>query len=149
MEKHVQFPDCVVADSARTIELDEDCVPLEYSRWKSVSPIGVDEPSMRLMALTGSGCLYPPGIMPKSTFDRERMKRIAFSADDLWMKYNQLLAGIPVVKAYKNHRIFIMTDYNQSESLSTVNCAGGGNDETVGRMLFESPQIPQILKDSK
>ena len=146
IKKHEQFPDCIVTDSARLMALGSDGNVLPYIKWKRVSPVGVNEPSMKLMALTGSGCLYPPGIMPKSTFDKELLKELAFSADDLWMKYNELLADIPVIKAYKNHRIFISSHTGPTASLSDVNWLEGGNDKTVNALLTRSPELKDKLK---
>lgn len=146
MEKHYRFPDCVVADSARLMELDGDGNVIPYIKWKRVSSVGVNEPSLRLMALTGSGCLYPPGIMPESTFDRELLKELAFSADDLWMKYNELLCGIPVIKSYKNHRIFITADCAENSSLSDINWNEGGNDKTVKKLFSRSPELLEKLR---
>lgn len=146
VEKHNRFPDCIVADSARLMLLDENGEIAPYRKWKCISDTGVNEPSLKLMALTGSGCLYPPHIMPESTFDRELMKQLAFTADDLWMKYNELLADIPVIKSYKNHRFFILTDYNQNEKLSKANWLEGGNDKTVNRLFQRSPELLEKLK---
>ena len=145
-KKHLQFPESIVSDSARLMELDSDGNVIPYIKWKRVSSVGVNEPSLKLMALTGSGCLYPPGIMPESTFDIGLCRELAFSADDLWMKYNELLYGIPVIKAYKNHRIFITADCAERASLSNINWDEGGNDKTVKKLFSRSPELIEKLK---
>ena len=145
MEKHKSYPDCIVSDSARLMKLDENGNIIPYVKWLRVTSEGVDKPSMKLMALTGSGCLYPSGIMPESTFDKALLKELSFSADDLWMKYNELLYDIPVIKAYKNHRIFINSECAGSASLSDINWNEGGNDKIINAMLSRNPELKQKL----
>ena len=61
------------------------------------------------------------------------------------MKYNELLYDIPVIKAYKNHRIFINSECAGSASLSDINWNEGGNDKIINAMLSRNPELKQKL----
>lgn len=146
IKKHNRFPNCVVADSAKLIAIDKNDNIKAYDTWKNISSVGVHKPSMRLMAMTGSGCLYPPSCMPEQTFDIELMEKLSFSADDIWMKYNQILAGIKVIKSYRNHRTYIVTDDYQKESLSMINCLDGENDRIIKKIFQNDHHLIELMK---
>ena len=141
-QKHLLFPDCIICNRAQ-LSSEEKGRLTPYSTWKVNSSVGVDNPSMKLFPSTGGGTLYPYGSVNEEAFNKKIMKEIAFSADDLWMRFMSALNGTPIVKTKKNHRTFTTIEKLQTESLQTLNCLGGENDRTLERL---SNRYPLALK---
>lgn len=77
-------------------------------------------PRYDLIAIGFAGILYPPSILPKEAFDLTLIKKCAPFADDLWLKFTELLSNIPVACAakYKDPVIIIPS---QSTALNKIN----------------------------
>ena len=54
-------------------------------------------PSKRLVAVGVGGILYPPNIFTDEVFNKEAIRNLALTADDIWLKIMQLMNNIPVV----------------------------------------------------
>ena len=141
-QKHLFFPDCIICNRAQ-LSSEENGRLTSYSTWKVNSSVGVDNPSMKLFPSTGGGTLYPYGSVNEEAFNIKIIKEIAFSADDLWMRFMSALNGTPIIKTKKNHRTFTTIEKLQTESLQTLNCLGGENDRTIERL---SKRYPKALK---
>ena len=109
-----------------------------YPEWIYEAPhynpglVGI--PSMQLFATTGAGTLFPPRLMPEATFDVATIERTCLTADDLWMKGMQLMAGIPVVACSSNQLLNYVPD-TQGVALCHVNTEQGKNSEIFERVL--------------
>lgn len=136
---HQKYPECVVTNRAQTAEF-ENGEFLPYSKWKVRSSIGVKEPVSVLFPSTGGGTLYPYNAVNKEAFNVEKMMRIAFSADDLWMRFMSALNDTKVVKTVKNHKTFTVIDGSQTESLQIENCIGGANDKALTLLKQNYPE---------
>lgn len=120
-----------------------------YNTWKIHTSVGVNYPSSRLFPSTGGGTLYPYGSVNEEVFDTERMRNLAFSADDLWMRFMSALNGTKIVKTKKNHRTFSTLEGSQEESLQVLNCIGGENDRVIKRLSQEYPEAVQFILGEK
>lgn len=147
-QKHLLFPDCIICNRAQ-LSSEEKGRLTPYSTWKVNSSVGVDNPSMKLFPSTGGGTLYPYGSVNEETFNIEIMKEIAFSADDLWMRFMSALNGTSIIKTKKNHRTFTTIEKLQTESLQTLNCLGGENDRTIERLSNRYPLALKIILGEK
>ena len=75
---------------------------------------------------------------------------IAFSADDLWMRFMSALNGTKIVKTVKNHKTFTVIDGSQAESLQVENCIGGANDKALTLLKQNYPEaFDNIFSDGK
>lgn len=136
VEKHLKYPNCIICSQVHIIAHDEEHKLAPYHKW-GLAHDGMDTPSKSFMPLTGSGCLYPYGVMPTETFDKDKIRAIAFTADDLWIGAMALMKGTLICPPKIVARQFSVVGESQSESLSQVNCIGDGNDETLVRLQKE------------
>lgn len=139
VELHKKFPDCIITNRAQAAEF-ENGEFLPYPKWKVRSSIGVKKPAMVLFPSTGGGTLYPYNAVNEEAFNIKKMKEIAFSADDLWMRFMSALNGTQIVKTVKNHKTFTVIDGSQTESLQVENCIGGANDKAVNLLKQNYPE---------
>jgi|GEM_PF-6803634 glycosyltransferase involved in cell wall biosynthesis len=137
MESYRLFPNAVSAMRVHRILFSEGKVK-PYSEWKLNDPSFFRNPSRLAMATGAGGVLYPPGIMPESLFDEEAIMDTCLFGDDLWLKTNELLAGIPVVLAAPSRELAYV-EGTQSEALWIDNKEGGRNDSQIAGIssLFE------------
>lgn len=146
--KHLRFPTAVVCDYGLTYRLENGQI-VSYYQWDCSSDEGVEKPSLRISPYTGAGCLYPYGVMPSLTFDKEKLKELAFTADDLWMGFHEVLGRVPVVKTRRCGEMLCTVYGSQTESLGGFNNQTDGNNESVRRICQEYPRILSILMESE
>ncbi|WP_336616246.1 hypothetical protein [Bacteroides acidifaciens] len=133
IKKHDEYPNCIVCSQVHIMTFDERGQLNPYHKWGSAHD-NQDIPNKDYMPLTGSGCLYPCGIMPKVTFEKHKIRNIAFTADDLWIGAIAHINGVKICPTAKVARMFSVVGDSQIESLSQVNCIGDGNDVTLGNL---------------
>lgn len=141
MEKHKQYPQCVICNRGMEITFDQEENVKSYGEWKVLSDVGVKQPSSLIMPSTGGGTLYPPGVLGEEAYNVENIRCLAWTADDLWMKAMELCYGIDVVKTRKYHRTFSVVEDEQVEKLSDKNCGAGENDKVIVRLQKAYPKI--------
>lgn len=144
VQYHKMFPECIVCNRGFQMIVKDGAIT-PYSKWKLCSDAGVNNPSYDVMPSTGAGCLYPYGIMPKSTFDISKAKEVAFSADDLWMRFNSLEKGVKVVKTRKEIATLCNVYGSQKESLATLNDIKRENDRVIERLVKMYPYSLKLL----
>ena len=135
MKTHEQYPDCIICNRGHEIVYDKNGKLTEYKHWSIHSPIGVSEPTKYLVPSTGNGCLYPYGVMPPVTFDWEKAKANAYSADDIWMRFCSLSNGVKVVKTLETTAILVNVWGSQKERLTQLNDINGENQRVLERLL--------------
>ena len=87
----------------------------------------IHSPRFDLTAEGFAGVLYPPSILPKETFNIEVIQKCAPLADDIWLKYMELLGNIPVVCAAK-YKDPIVISRTQKKALYKINKEQNQND---------------------
>ena len=141
---HRNHPNAIICNRGREIEIHTDTVA-PYRYWKVSGKIPAGVPTHRVMASTGAGTLYPPHCMPEETFDLEKIRELALTADDLWMKVMSIKGGIPVVKAQtRNKALCISTNY-QKEKLANINVTQNMNEYILLDLLQQYPETRQAL----
>ena len=135
IKAHKQYPDCIICNRGHEIVFNENGTLKPYKDWSIHSPIGVKEPTLLLVPSTGNGCLYPYGVMPEVTFDWEKAKENAYSADDIWMRFCSLQNGVKVVKTLETIAILCNVWGSQEQSLTSVNDLQGENQRVLERLL--------------
>lgn len=131
MKQHKRFPKCVICNRGMEIVFDGLGNVRPYSEWKVLTNTGVKSPSNLVMPSTGGGTLYPPNMFGVELFNLANIKKLAWTADDLWMKAMELYYEINVVKTRKYHRTFTVVEKEQKEKLSERNCGEGENNKVV------------------
>ena len=140
IKMHQKYPNCIICNRGLQMTVSEQKI-LPYQKWKLCTPLAVDHPAYAVMPSTGAGCLYPYGIMPKETFDIEEAKRLAWSADDLWMRFNSLSAGVLVVKTREKIATLCNVTGSQREALTRFNNLEMENNRVIERLLQKFPDV--------
>lgn len=148
MEQHNKYPECIVCSSAHIIAFDADGNVNDYHKWGTSSD-GMAQPSMILSPLTGSGCMYPYGMLTEEAFDKEKIKTLAFTADDLWISVMSKLANRKICVPHKVARVFTVVSDSQGVHLGQINCIGDGNNDTIAKLENKYGSIHKLLKNKK
>ncbi len=132
LKMHEQYPEDICTSTAQVITESYRTVP---SKWRNPRLDEVWEHSKRIQVFSGSGSLFPPHVLPKEAFDKERIKELCPYADDLWLTF----------MAFRNHkritapskwRAFPVAIYGTGkDSLYYLNAEAGKNDEQWRNML--------------
>ena len=131
-------PNAVSAVRAHLILISETGEILPYKMWHQEVDVCTSNPSMRLLATSGAGTLYPTALFRKvyDLFDEKTIKNTCLYADDLWLKAMQLMAGIPVVVAEDCHKLQFVPQ-SQDVGLYHKNYSDGGNDSQLMKIIQE------------
>lgn len=125
IKTHKKFPNCVVCNRAQAMYYLKDGTMQNPGRWKTISNIGLKEPTYQLLPSNGGGCLYPFGAVKKDLVDAELIKKTALKADDLWVMFVCAESGTKVIKTCKYHKIFSLVVEAQVVQLATANILDG------------------------
>lgn len=139
LEKH-RLHDCVVAFRGREIVL-ADSVIGSYPSWG----IGLDYPSMNNLPTGKDGVLYSTRFFTRDFLRLEDAIALAPTADDLWIKWQCGLNGIPAIvlnpiACTSDYKGFPVVDYskeyrgNSLYSSYNANSAQGKNDDSVQKL---------------
>ena len=83
--------------------------------------------------------------MPEETFDIEKIRALALTADDLWMKVMSIQGGIPVVKSQTRGKALCVSKGKQDITLAHQNVDQSLNDRVMQDLLAHYPQVLSAL----
>lgn len=120
------YPDAICANTVYRITTKSNGYPNSYQNWKGVN--SASSPSDRNCALGYKGVLYPPHCLDKSdVFNIAKIKQLTLRADDLWLKLQEMKAGIKVAGGeYQTTGVQIKG--SQLTSLMSTNVGHNEND---------------------
>jgi hypothetical protein len=144
LRMHKQHPQAIICNRGREIAVENGKVA-PYRYWSVSGKIPAGMPSYRLMASTGAGTLYPPYCMPKDTFDLEKIRKLALTADDLWMKAMSILGGVPVVKSQTRGKALCVSRGKQQITLAHQNVDQNLNDHVMQILMEQYPAVCKSL----
>lgn len=148
LRMHQQHPKAIICNRGREIKVCSGEVAA-YRHWKVSGHVPAGVPSDRVMASTGAGTLYPPRCMPEETFDIEKIRQLALTADDLWMKAMSIKGQVPVVKSQTRCKALCVSKSRQKVTLAHRNVDQNLNDRVMQNLLEYYPEIRQTLLDNK
>lgn len=164
VESYCQFPFAVSALRVHRIRLTEEGEIAPYRYWeREIKNVGV--PSLALCATGISGILYPPHILPKETFNKERIKELCLNADDLWLKTMELINNVPVVLAasvakpeeiptsqdvalWRENDKNGANDYQLQKLIAVYNNWCGAQDTLLYRLSLSTNTFHKLIKTS-
>ena len=94
---------------------------------------------MDLCAIGVGGILYPPHSAASTWFEQEKIVQLAENQDDLWLKYQELIRGIPVVYQEPSQKDQSIESAKES-ALTVKNVQQGENDSCIERILEDMKQ---------
>ena len=133
MQMHKKYPYDICTMTAQAIKPSFESKP---SMWRNPKLDEKFEHSDEIQIFTGSGSLYPPHSLDEEVFNKELVKSICPSADDLWLTFmaNRKRTRITT---YFPWRAFPITIYGTAEgSLWYMNAEEGQNDVQWDAMLM-------------
>lgn len=148
LNMHRQHPNAIICNRGREIAMKNDSVA-PYRYWKVSGQLPAGVPSYHVMASTGAGTLYPPHCMPEETFDIEKIKMLALTADDLWMKVMSIRGGVPVVKSQTRGKALCVSKGKQDITLAHQNVDQSLNDRVMQDLLDHYPQTLTVLQNDR
>ncbi|MDE7253383.1 MAG: hypothetical protein K2O32_10640 [Acetatifactor sp.] len=111
----------------------EDLSP--YGDWEKKYSFYVDMEMMDLLAVGCGGVLYPPNCFELDTLcDEYSIEKYCLFQDDLWLKINEIIAGIPTVLIKEYKRLLISEIGGSQEVALYTNINRGGNDEALSKL---------------
>ncbi|WP_096084761.1 glycosyltransferase family A protein [Agaribacterium haliotis] len=122
--EHQRFPHSVIAHECRRIATDKSGKTLPYKYWQS-EECGLSH--RNTLAIGYGGVLYPAGLMPEQSLERELYMQLAPRADDLWFKAMSLRAGIDTRRSELSRPKPQPIAFSQSFSLKKHNVREDGN----------------------
>lgn len=141
LRSHEEHPRAVIATRVHRMTFGDDGYPLPYARWVQSDRSHVGEERMDLLATSGAGTLYPPHVLPDEASDQDAFMRLAPTADDIWLKVMQAIAGTPVVLARSDCRFRYAEGTQEVSALWDENQYLDLNDRALSALLEEYDDI--------
>ena len=144
LRMHDRHPNAIICNRGREIKVENGEV-MPYRYWKVSGHVPAGKPCYGVMASTGAGTLYPPHCMPEETFDVEKIRQLALTADDLWMKAMSIKGQISVVKSQTRCKALCLSKRRQDVTLAHKNVDQNLNDRVMQDLLEYYPEVRQAL----
>lgn len=144
---YIKNPYSVSANRVHHILYGEDGNILPYLNWKFEETTEF-MPSLELFATGVGGVLYPPGLLSNMIFNKNYIKKFCIYADDIWLKFMELLNGITVVYSGMNPPHPKQIPGTKETSLFQYNKANGINDqciENLNRLFSKNMKKGKLL----
>lgn len=137
-DKWKEYPDAIICDRGQLLTFDGNEV-LNPGRWSSISDVGIDSPSYRILVSGGGGCLVPPKSLYKDVCVPEKIKEYALRVDDLWLMFMAVQNNTKILRTYKYHRTFISSENQQTVQLGKEAIYNGGYIRTFQALIEAYP----------
>lgn len=131
---HKKFPHAVIARRTRIMTCMEDGTLAPYQEWSLNCASYAYTPRMDLCAGGGGGVLYPPHVLGTETFSSNYFMSECRHADDIWLKFMEVLYGIPVIVTRENFDDTPMAEYSNDGLFQHFN-GGDGNNRQIQNVL--------------
>lgn len=135
INSYKHFPNCVSCMRAHRMRFEgKELMP--YNDWDIVYTDMVEKASSELFATGVGGVLYPPHCMISELYNIDRIKDLCLNADDIWLKYIQLMSHTKVVAVESNRWLAnpLPAKTRMVGALSVCNVAQNANDEYIHRL---------------
>lgn len=108
LKSYYKHPNAISARNVHMILRYKEQIA-DYDMWDGICGEYADLERQDLCAIGCAGILYPPHIAQNRWFDKKLIQEFCPNQDDLWLKFNEILDGIPVVyiEAKSEDTIFI------------------------------------------
>lgn len=136
--KWLDFQNCIVCDRGQYIPFGSPSM-LNPSKWSSISEIGVNKPSFKILASPGGGCLIPPNALYKDANNLEKISKFALKTGDLWLMFMAIENDTKIIRTHRYHRPFILSEDQQTIELGKEAIFKGGYEKTLNTLIQEYP----------
>lgn len=142
-----KFPNCIVCDRGQAMTFENDKIK-NPGRWSSISKVGLKKPSFCVLASPGGGCLVPPKALYKDAINTEIIRKYAIKTGDIWLMFMAAENDTRIVRTYRYHRIFILSEPQQTVQLGREAIYNGRYEKTFADLSEAYPHAySNMLKD--
>ena len=127
LKTHKRYPNAVCARRVHKMTKNPDGAIASYNDWLG-EYCGCDTPSHALVATGVGGVLYPPHCLYEKAFDEKLITDLSLKADDIWLKFMELLNGTYVVWTPCKIPMPDLIEKEQKTSLKSENVGQNMND---------------------
>lgn len=150
---HLKYPDCVISQRSRKIEVDSNNSFKPYETWKLIKN-DVKESYLNLCTC-GSGTLFFPDSLSENVVKQEIFQKISPTSDDLWFWAMAVLNKVKI-KAIPNSNMLYLCYVNyardfgflEEKTLYHFNSVGG-NTSNFNNILSCFPEILDIINQER
>lgn len=135
MKSYEKYPQAVSAMRVHRMAKNPDGGISDYNHWHYEFKESI-RPGLDIFSTTGFGTLLPPGCMDNKVLDAGLFMRACYAADDIWLKFMQLLRNTPTVYVPSTRYIYLPD--TQASSLSATNVDNNQNDVFIKNMERET-----------
>lgn len=122
-----KYPNTIICNWAHKITFDQKGNFNPYKLWVHSS----NEVGKLIVPIGCCGILYPPNSLNLEVFEIEKIKKLAFYCDDLWLKCMALKNNTLAVNVNLNDLIFFNNLRNQKSGLWKHNTLGENRNDKV------------------
>ncbi|MBQ6774327.1 MAG: hypothetical protein IJP48_09745 [Synergistaceae bacterium] len=149
-KSYLKHPECVSAMRVHKIKFLDDGSIAPYREWEMEYKDSCGIESHIFLATVGAGTLFPPKSLHNEAFNLDAIKNLCLKADDIWLKFMELMNGTKVVPASNICNIpGMLIPGSQKETLWHKNVNEGRNDSQINAVLeaYNSCNLLEKLKD--
>lgn len=133
LKTYKKHPDCICANRVHFITKKTNGTLHNYNNWINDFRLS-KKPSYRLLPTGVGGVLYPPHSIPRIAFNIQNIKNVCLEADDIWLKFTELINHVKVVWSPTKHQnSCCQIQGSQKISLSKENTGNCKNDEYIAK----------------
>lgn len=137
-------PHCVVCDRGQVMIMKDGDV-INPGHWTAIGKEGVKSPSFRILASPGGGCLIPYGALCKDATDPELIRKFAIKTGDIWLMFMAVQNDTKIIRTYRYHRIFILSEDQQTVQLGKDAIYNGRYLQTFHDLAHAYPHAYQNM----
>lgn len=145
LKKHMEYPNSIICNTGRWVTFGVDDNANSYLEWSKVFPPNYNKDSFRIVPIGVGGILYPAHCLFDDVFDKEKIKELAFYADDLWLKCMAVLKGTKSVRADNFNKTLTSVHIKNNRTLMSINVQQSNNDLCYKKLTEKYPQIKKII----
>lgn len=123
----------VVAHRAHKILLNQDGMPVPYSKWEWEYNLSTDESSL-IFPTSGAGVLYPPHCFYRDVINENLFSKLSPGADDVWLYWMCRMNGVKFKVVGKKMELLEWEGITE-KPLWHENLLNGGNDSNINKMI--------------
>lgn len=87
--------------------------------------------------------------MLEEAFDTQKIRTLALTADDLWMKVMSILGNVPIVKSQTRGKALCVSKGKQDVTLAHQNVDQCLNDRVMQDLLAHYPKVLHTLLEDR
>ena len=143
-ESYIQHPSCVTGIYCTKMTFNHDGNIKSIADWEYAYVNSKGHESHTYFLAGVGGVLYPPHSLHPEVFNVEAMKKLCPKADDVWLKFMEVMNNTRAVPASNGNGVMgNLIPYSQEEALHYFNDHQGGNDIQIKALLEEYNTRPE------